>query len=44
MLIDTPGSKKYKKNWQTGAAAADAVVLVVSSDADFESIGKQIKE
>ena len=44
MLIDTPGSRKYKRNWQTGAATADAAVLVISADADAESIGPWIKE
>ena len=35
-VINTPGSKKYVKNMIAGAALADAAILVVTADRDFE--------
>ena len=35
-LINTPGYKRYVKNMIAGTAMADAAVLVVTADQDFE--------
>ena len=37
-LINTPGTKKYVKNMITGTAMADAAILVVTADEDFEPL------
>ena len=35
-VINTPGSKKYVKNMIAGTSMADAAILVVTADQDFE--------